>query len=169
MVFYILYNYLKSFYNDLEVLMMLDPFCNTATTATTSVSSGIHNKRYCIVIVDDEKDLLFIYKKALEMDGFEVSAFDDPLQALREFREHYRRYSLILSDIRMPGMTGYELTNNCKTINPQVKVILISAYSVTREEIAKNLDKEIRIEELIYKPVTLDQLKSTVKVVLQKD
>ncbi|MDQ4072893.1 MAG: response regulator [Thermoproteota archaeon] len=142
---------------------------NSFGDATATASSSIHNKRYCIVIVDDEKDLLFIYKKALEMAGFEVSAFDDPLQALREFKEHYKRYSLILSDIRMPGMTGYELTNNCKAINPHIKVILISAYSVTREEIIQHLQKDIKIEELVYKPVTLDQLKNIVEMVLQKD
>ncbi len=155
-----------------KFLIMLNSFGDATTTPPPpppTASSGIHNKRYCIVIVDDEKDLLFIYRKALELAGFEVSAFDDPLHALREFKEHYKRYNLILSDIRMPGMTGYELTNNCKAINPKVKVILISAYSVTREEIAQHLHKDVKVEELVYKPVTLDQLKNVVKVVLQKD
>ena len=70
----------------------------------------------CIVIIDDEIDLLTVYKKALEMSGLVVSSFSDPIMALDEFKINHSKYSLVMTDIRMPSMNGYELINQIKKI-----------------------------------------------------
>lgn len=77
------------------------------------MSSDSKNKN-CIVIIDDEIDLLVVFKKALELSGLIVSAFADPFKALDEFKVNYSKYDLVMSDIRMPGMDGYELINQFK-------------------------------------------------------
>jgi DNA-binding response OmpR family regulator len=51
-----------------------------------------------LVIVDDEKDLVNLCKDALEMNGFDIDAFIDPIEALTYIKENPQKYSLIISD-----------------------------------------------------------------------
>ena len=111
-------------------------------------------------------DLLVVYKKALELSGLTVSAFADPFQALDEFKVNYSKYDLVMSDIRMPGMDGYELINQVKKINPDVKVIFVTAQDVSKSEIASKLNDGVSIDEFISKPVSLDKLNQVVQSVI---
>lgn len=114
--------------------------------------------RDCIVIIDDEIDLLVVYKKALELAGLKVSAFSDPMKALEEFKLNYTRYVLGITDIRMQQMNGYELINQIKKINPEIKVIFVTAQDVPKSDIISKLDMGIFIDEFMHKPVSLDKL-----------
>jgi len=109
-----------------------------------------------LLIVDDEKDLLFVYQKALKLAGMEISTFDNPDMAYNEFKENPEMYSLLLTDMRMPNMNGYELINKVKAIRPEIKTILISAYDITQDEITRNLNPNIKIDGLICKPIALN-------------
>ena len=110
------------------------------------------------MIIDDEIDLLVVYKKALELAGLKVSAFSDPIKALEEFKLNYTRYVLVITDIRMQQMNGYELINQIKKINPEIKVIFVTAQDVSKPDILSKLDKGIFIDEFMHKPVSLDKL-----------
>ena len=123
------------------------------------------NKHH-IIIIDDEMDLLMVYKRALEMSGLTVSAFADPLNALDEFRANYSKYDLVMTDIRMPNMNGYKLTNQIKKINPRVKIIFVTAQHVSKSDIVANLDPEISFDEFMIKPVSLDVLNRVVQSVI---
>lgn len=81
-----------------------------------------------IAVIDDEADLVNLFKEVLENDGFDVTTFTDPLEALEHVRENHKKYSLIISDFRMPKLDGYELCTEILTYNSEIKVILISAY-----------------------------------------
>lgn len=129
------------------------------------VEQSLQNKD-CIVIIDDEIDLLVVYKKALELSGLTVSAFSDPLKALEEFKSNYSRYVLVITDIRMQEMNGYELINQIKKINPEVKVIFVTAQDVSRSDILSKLDKGVFVDEFIHKPVSLDRLNQLVLSVI---
>ncbi|HKR74385.1 MAG TPA: response regulator [Candidatus Nitrosocosmicus sp.] len=123
------------------------------------------NKHH-IVIIDDEVDLLMVYKRALEMSGLVVSAFADPLNALDEFRANHSKYHLVITDIRMPNMNGYKLINQIKKINPTVKIIFVTAQQVSKSDIMANLDNEVSFDEFIIKPVSLDMLNKVVQSVI---
>ena len=127
------------------------------------------DQKRCIVIIDDEIDLLTVYKKALEMSGLVVSSFSDPIMALDEFKNNYSKYSLVMTDIRMPGMNGYELINQIKKIDPFVKVIFITAQAVSKSEIMSKLDDGISIDEYISKPVSLEKLNQAVFSVIKSN
>ena len=62
-----------------------------------------------ILIVDDEFDIMSIFKEVLMNKGFHVFGFTDPLLALEHFQINIKRYGLVISDLRMPGMNGYEI------------------------------------------------------------
>ena len=82
-----------------------------------------------LLIVDDEVDITLSFSLALEDSGlFEVETSNDPLVALSNYRPNY--YDLLLLDIRMPAMNGFELYDKIKKLDNKVKVCLISAYDV---------------------------------------
>ena len=62
-----------------------------------------------VLVVDDEEDIANLIKITLEKDGFKVETFKDPLIALNHFKSDLKKFSVIVSDIRMPGMNGIEL------------------------------------------------------------
>jgi CheY-like chemotaxis protein len=86
-----------------------------------------------IVAVDDESDILKIVEISLAKWGYAVDAFTDPVAALDHFRVNASEYSLILTDIKMPGMSGSELAKRVKKIRPDIKVMVMTAFEVDRD------------------------------------
>lgn len=131
--------------------------------------SRITDEERNIAIIDDEKDLLFVYKKALELQGFKVLTFDDSSVALDELTERHSKYLMVLVDIRMPKVNGYQLLNAIKRVDPFIKTILMSAYDVSELEILDNLDDGVRVDEVMHKPFSLIKLINTVNALLEKN
>ncbi len=109
-----------------------------------------------ILIIDDEKHLLEVIKLGLEDEGYNVDGFYDPIKAVEKFDE--KDYDAIISDIRMPGMSGIEVLKYCKEQNPRVVVILITAYSSVESAIesmkagaSDYITKPFRMAELILR------------------
>ena len=111
-----------------------------------------------ILLVDDESDITFIIKKYLETQKFTVDSFTDSVKALEHYRQNLKEYSLVISDIRMPGMSGTVLAEEIKKIAPDVKVILMSAFEITETEFAKVSDSKTGIDGFMKKPVGLKAL-----------
>jgi DNA-binding response OmpR family regulator len=83
--------------------------------------------------VDDEPDILKIVEMSLAKWGYAVDAFTDPVEALDHFRKDPAGYSLILTDIKMPGMSGSELARRAKKIRADVKVMIMTAFEVDKD------------------------------------
>jgi DNA-binding response OmpR family regulator len=83
------------------------------------MDDGIRGKR--IMVVDDEHDLTLFYRMSLEYHGFEVEVFNDPSQALSNFKTYY--YDLIILDIKMPNMDGFELYKEIKKKIPMLELV----------------------------------------------
>ena len=109
-----------------------------------------------VAVIDDEKDLAYLFKDALsQIDGLEVFAFSDPLLALEHFKANHQNYRVVVSDFRMPTMTGIEVLNKMKKINQSVIRILMSAF-----EIQDSLFEECDcVDKFLRKPI------STVKLI----
>ena len=114
-----------------------------------------------ILIVDDEFDIISIFKQALVNKGFHVFGFTDPLLALEHFQINSKQYELVISDLRMPGMNGYEFVKKINEIKPEIKIFLMTAFEIDDVEFKKLLPK-VKIEGLIQKPISLVDLTSTV-------
>jgi len=114
-----------------------------------------------ILIVDDEFDIISIFKQALKKKGFHVFGFTDPLLALEHFQINVKRYGLVISDLRMPGMNGYEFVKKINEIKPEIKVFLMTAFEINDVEF-KRLLPTVKIEGLLQKPISLAHLISTV-------
>jgi DNA-binding NtrC family response regulator len=113
--------------------------------------------RKSILIVDDEFDIVSLIKASLQKHGFNTLAFTDPLLALEHFRNNSKDFALVISDIRMPSMNGYELIRKIKAERPTIKTILISAFEINKEEFSKIMPT-VKIDSFITKPISLKQL-----------
>ena len=117
-----------------------------------------------VLVVDDEPDILHVIKQSLEVGGGigQVYAFTRPLLALEHFKLNYDNCAIVLSDIRMPGMTGFEFIKRIKQINPTTKVLLMSAFEIDDSELSMALGS-IMIDDFVQKPVSPRQLTSIIQ------
>ena len=99
--------------------------------------SNINNIKK-IFLVDDEYDLAMLFKLGLELEGFIVDMFVDPLTALSFFKNDYSSYDLALLDIKMPNLNGYELCNEMVKIHNKIKICFITAFDVQKRRLANN-------------------------------
>ena len=81
-----------------------------------------------IAIVDDDPDLLNIFSEAIEMSGYVVCSFTNPLLAYQHIKENPDKYSLVITDDKMPDMNGLFLSTKLLEINPKLNVIILSDY-----------------------------------------
>jgi response regulator RpfG family c-di-GMP phosphodiesterase len=110
-----------------------------------------------ILVVDDEFDIVDTITLWLDRHSFDVCGYTDPLLALEHFKNNYNKIDLVLSDIRMPQMNGYELANRIKALQPKVKVILMSAFEIREVEFSK-MFHSVKIDSLISKPISMKSL-----------
>jgi DNA-binding NtrC family response regulator len=107
------------------------------------------NDRSTIVVVDDESDLVFMFKVTLEMNGYNVIGFTNPVEALEYLKKNHDKCTLLITDYRMPEINGCELGTKIKEIDEKIKIIIITAY----ENIIENTHFE-----LIKKPISTTKL-----------
>jgi two-component SAPR family response regulator len=116
-----------------------------------------------ILILDDEFDIINPIKHSLNRIRLHVYAFTDPNLALEHFRINYKDYILVVSDIRMPGMNGFEFVRKVREISPTIKILLMSAFEINSTELSVGLG-ETKIEGFIQKPISLREM----NIVIQK-
>jgi CheY-like chemotaxis protein len=124
-------------------------------------SSHIDTSNKRILIVDDEADIARFFKLALEHAGFIVDVFNDPIKSLSNYRAGV--YDLLLLDVRMPQMSGFELYDKIKEIDDDVNVCFITAFEEYFNEFKKRFPRSDKTEWFIIKPVGVEELISRVK------
>lgn len=112
-----------------------------------------------ILLVDDELDIVNLFTELLKGKKYDVFGFTNPLKALEDYKENYDQYGMVISDIRMPKMNGFDLVKNVKMINRNISIILMSAYA----DIDYSQLNDITINEVIQKPIRIMELLSTVE------
>jgi DNA-binding response OmpR family regulator len=119
-----------------------------------------------ILIVDDDPDITLTFKIALENedDKLEVHTFNDPLSVLSHFKPSF--YDLLLIDINMPDMNGFELCTEILKVDVNVKICFITAGEVNHEAV-RELYPTISIGCFIKKPVRIDYLLKRIKAELE--
>jgi two-component system response regulator ChvI len=124
------------------------------------------NDKQRILIVDDESDITTALKMYLELQGFQVDAFTDPTNALAQFKAGY--YHLLILDIKMPEMNGFELYKEIKSKDKTVKVFFLTALSEMHDYDA--FKKEVSPKEseryFIAKPIENEDILKRINAVI---
>jgi CheY-like chemotaxis protein len=119
-----------------------------------------------VMIVDDEADVISVLGIVLEENGFEVDTFEDPMVALKSYRAGV--YDLLILDIKMPKMDGFELYDQIKKIDDNAKVCFLTAsemyYKNSRKEKYCSLDKDL----FIQKPIANEDLVEEINKILSR-
>jgi len=115
-----------------------------------------------ILIVDDEKNYLVILEALLAPEGYEIITEDNAANALRIIRD--TDLDLVITDMKMPGKDGMELLEEAKKIDPELPVIIMTAYG-TIEKAVEAMKK--RAYDYITKPFRNEELKLTVRKALE--
>ena len=136
----------------------------STTTTTNSNNSSLKNNKKRILVVDDEPDVIIVFKMVLEMNGFEVDAYDNPLSVLSNFKPDF--YGLLLLDIKMPQMNGFELYKKIRKVDDKVKVCFITAYEDYRKEFKESFPELDETKYFIRKPTAIEDLVNHVSAIL---
>ena len=115
-----------------------------------------------VLVVDDQIGMLETFTDILEDKGFSVVTADDGFTAIERVKE--QSFDLIFMDIKMPGINGVQTFREIKKINPEIAVIMMTAYSV--EDLVKEAIEE-GAYTVVYKPFDMDKVIQTIEKVLQ--
>jgi len=124
------------------------------------------NSSYNILLIDDDADILFTFTAVIEGEGYHLKSFNNPYEALNHFSQtdpYY--YDLVITDIRMPGMNGIQLYSKLKVMNPDIKVLFLSALDAVEELLS--IFPDIKVNEIIRKPIEPRNLISKASAILK--
>ena len=124
-----------------------------------------------ILLIDDELDITLTIKGILEDAGFKVDSFNDPLLVVNNYKPNF--YDLIILDILMPKMNGFELYVKIREKDPTIKVCFLTAsefyYEKFRKEYSSQLVKLLDKEFFIQKPIKNEDLIKYVTTIISKN
>lgn len=126
-------------------------------------------KKRRILLVDDESDITAALNMALEDYGFEVDSYNDPLAAVSNFKPSY--YNLVILDIKMQDMDGFELYRQIRMKDSRVKACFLTAVSEFKEyeQYKKEAYPKLGERHFVAKPVPNDELIRRINEMLTND
>jgi DNA-binding response OmpR family regulator len=116
------------------------------------------------MLVDDERDINLMLKIVLEDNGFEVHVFDDSIIALNNYKAGL--YDLLILDIKMPRMDGFELYDQIKKIDDKSKVCFLTASEMYYKELRKDKYESLDKELFLLKPIAPNDLVKLIEKIL---
>jgi two-component system, OmpR family, response regulator ChvI len=119
-------------------------------------------KTLTIMLIDDDPSISYLFTQYLKSAGMIVDSFTDPEKALTHFiKSDYRHYDLVITDVRMTHLNGFELYQQLKTLDPNLQVIFVTALDIAQE--ITTLLPEVRLNQFLTKPVNSSVLINSVK------
>jgi len=117
------------------------------------------SKSKSVLLVDDEPDIVNLFTDLLNSEEYEVIGFTNPVKALEHYKTNFAQYGLVISDILMPGMSGFDLLKDIKKIDATISFFLMSANdTINFSEI-----EGIKIDGWIQKPIRIKEFLSIIE------
>ncbi|HKO41508.1 MAG TPA: response regulator [Nitrososphaeraceae archaeon] len=129
-----------------------------------------NNKGKEILLVDDEPDVTYTIKNILEDNEYNVDSFNDPILALNYYKVNF--YALVILDIKMPKMDGFELYNKIREKDPKVKICFLTASEMYYEKFRKvrsEIGRIIGEDSFIQKPIKNEDLMKKLTDIMNSD
>jgi len=128
-------------------------------TSTVSAPCAALRTRPRVLVVDDEEAIRLMLQDGLFSVGYDVETAGNGVEALDRFEPG--RYALVLTDLMMPAMGGWELSSRLRAVDAKLPIVVLSAYGVTLEDEAAR-----RRVFLLHKPSTLDVIVKVIRKAL---
>jgi len=140
------------------------PKCEVGSPGVRKGNGRLSKGKGCILLVDDETDIIQTAKGLLKQLGYEVIADSDSERALETFKRDSQRFRLVITDQTMPRLVGTELAREIKQIRPHLPIVLCTGFGhdFKAEEIEK-----MEFAGLLAKPFTMKDLSATVRTALK--
>jgi DNA-binding NtrC family response regulator len=111
-----------------------------------------------IAIVDDEQDLVELYSVVLKSVGLTPVGYTCPMKAFEDIESKPMSYNMLITDVKMPKMNGYQLVKKVSELNDTIRIIMMSAYDNLQSEAEYNANYEV-----LRKPISNQKLINVVK------
>ena len=121
-----------------------------------------------IMVVDDDQDNLNIAKSILEHSGHEVHGFSDPVLALEHLENSCEDCELLVTDVRMPHMNGFQLVRRVRESRPDIKVVMMTAFEMNKPEF-EAVFPSMQLENVIRKPFVPSKLAEMIKEICRSE
>lgn len=131
-----------------------------ATAVTQTEGPGRH-----VMYIDDEEALVYLMTRVLQRSGYRVTGFSEAEQALQALRERPQEFDAVVTDLSMPGMSGFHVARAIKKIRSDLPVVVTSGY-VRAED--RQVAKDVGVSELVLKPDTVEELAAVLKRILER-
>lgn len=118
-----------------------------------------------VMLVDDDKDILQTVGRGLENIGYEVHGFSDSVKALEHIENGCKECQMLVSDIRMPNINGFQLVRRVRELRPEMKIILMTAFTVSMPEF-RAVFPSTHVDEILTKPFMPSKLAEKVNEML---
>ena len=116
-----------------------------------------------ILLADDDAATRDLVQRALATDGHVVTSTQDGTEAVEKLREASGDFDLLITDVQMPGLDGIALAKAGTSVNPKLRVILMSGFA---GELERADDLKGKVSRVLTKPFTLEQIRTAVKATL---
>jgi DNA-binding response OmpR family regulator len=123
---------------------------------TSSAGIESKSKKHMILLVDDDSDIVKVFRRGLKAKGLLTDAYTSPQEALQSFKPN--AYDLAILDIRMPEMTGFQLYREIKNRDPTITVCFLSAFEIQSEEFMSLFPSMDGVKTVIKKPISINEL-----------
>jgi CheY-like chemotaxis protein len=158
-------DYDRTIMNELNSIMNFHLLIKSIQQYQLEQDNNNSSKTKRIMLVEDEEDLVMLFKMILESDaGLKVDSFTDPFSALNSFKPGL--HDLIIIDIVLPKMNGFELYYKIRKLDDKVKICFLTAGEMYYEEIRKEAFPELDTKCFIKKPITNEELIRRIKEIL---
>ena len=115
------------------------------------------------MFIDDEQALVVTAQRALPRLGHTCVGFSDPRLAVEHFLAHPQELDIVITDLSMPGLSGFEVARALLAVRPDLPIIIATGWGRAQDE---RLAREIGARELILKPIGMADLAQVIERVL---
>ena len=114
-----------------------------------------------VMVIDDDRDNVTVITQMLERKGYKIHGFTEPVKALAHAKE-CKECRIVISDMRMSVMNGFQFVRALKDIRREMRVILMSAFEIDPREWQKVIP-DVEVDHFLIKPIGAIQLVETLK------
>lgn len=119
------------------------------------------------MVVDDEKDICWALENALGDEGYHITQVNRGEDAIREVKQ--RSFDMAIVDVKLPGMSGLEVSRLIGQLDPRLKILMISGYHYEEDQPIQEGIRQRMYRGFISKPFELDEVSALVRRVLAED